>query len=198
VLAEAGIELAGGLVRIPYRDVAGQTLFCKVFANSGRSWYDPGGINLVPFGLETLPAASWIAEESTLLVCEGESDALAAREHFQADGGELFWHAIALPGAGVWRREWRKWLVPFPVIYLLGDGDEPGRRMNTRIKLDVPWARPVWLPEGEDVRSLLQAQGRDGLLPHLQAAKWVAHQWAAFVLARDLDHCERLFREEVA
>ena len=193
VLAEAGVETTStGLVRVPFRDRDGQTVVSKVFGSS-RSWYDPAGVELIPFGIETLPVSPWIAERSALLVCEGESDALTAREHFpEGDDETLFWFAIALPGAGVWRRAWRCHLEPFPRVYLLGDGDDPGRRMNRRISADARWARPVCLPDGEDVRAILQRDGRDGLLRHLEAADADAHLAAALRLATNLDDFETL------
>jgi len=196
VLSEAGVEQRDGLVRVPYRDRDGGEVFEKVFANS-RSWYSPGGIELIPFGLDRLPRSPWIAARSALLVCEGESDALAAREHFfEGDAEILSWFALGLPGSGTWRRSWRQWLAPFPRIYLCGDGDEPGQRMNWRVKRAVPWARPVRLPAGDDVRSILQREGRAGLAPYLQAAGVAARLAAALTLARDVDHFEQLLQGE--
>ncbi len=193
VLAEAGVETTGsGLVRVPFRDRDRKIVVHKVFGR-GRSWYDPAGVDLIPFGIETLPVSAWIAERSVLLVCEGESDALCAREHFERGDDELTgWFALALPGAGVWRRSWRRYLEPFPRVYLLGDGDEPGQRMNRRVKADVPWARPVRLPDGDDVRGVLQRDGRAGLLPYLEAADADARLAAALRLANSLDDFEAL------
>src|SRR3954454_9019327 len=82
VLAAAGVERQGGLVRVPYRGSDGAAVFTKVFSDAGASWYEPRGIDLIPFGLETLPRSSWIARRTALLVCEGESDALCARQYF--------------------------------------------------------------------------------------------------------------------
>ncbi len=75
---------------------------------------------------------------------------------------------------------------------MAGDGDRAGRAMNARIKRDVPWARPVWLPEGEDVRSLLQTSGPRALDGLLDAADADAFLSAAFVLAHDLETMETL------
>ncbi len=193
VLAEAGVEITtGGLVRVPFRDRDRRIVVHKVFGRD-RSWYDPAGVELIPFGIETLPVSPWIAERSGLLVCEGESDALAAREHFpKGDSMLIAWYAIALPGAGVWRHTWRRYLEPFPRVYLLGDGDDPGRRMNRRIAADARWARPVRLPDGDDVRSILQRDGRAGLGPHLAAAGADARLAAALRLATNLDDFEAL------
>ena len=196
VLADAGVEEVDGLVYVPYRGEHGRIMFCKVFGHA-RSWYSPGGIDLVPYGVDRLPVSRWIAARSALLICEGESDTLAARECFvEGNSKVLAWYAVGLPGSGTWRRSWRQWLAPFPRIYLCGDGDDPGRRLNELVWKDVPWARPVWLPDGEDIRSILQRDGRNGLLPHLAAADADARLTAALALAPDLATFERLLRED--
>ena len=195
-LAIAGVERVGGCVRVPYRERDGSTAFVKIFADSGRSWYEPKGIDLIPFGLEFLTFSDSIAARSTLFVCEGESDALCTREHFCLFEGEFVWsHVLGLPGAGVWRRSWRRYLAPFPLIYLLGDGDAPGQRMNWKIKADVPWARPVTLPAGQDVRSLLQAGGAAALVSHLREADLNARIVTAGRCARTLAEFRELIND---
>jgi hypothetical protein len=125
-LAAAGVELDRGTVRVPYRDRDGGELYCKRLARDGRSWYEPAGISLVPYGLETLPpAGDRHPRYCALLLCEGESDALAVRDVLARFRDDVL--ALALPGAGSWRDEWRELIEPFPLVYVLGDGDEPGR-----------------------------------------------------------------------
>jgi hypothetical protein len=184
VLQAAGVEHERGTVRVPYRDLAGRELYCKRFGSNGRSWYEPAGIELVPFGLETLPpvGSRW-PRYSVLLLCEGESDALCVRDVLARERADVL--AIALPGAGSWRDSWRSYVEPFPRVYVLGDGDEPGRRMNYRVRSAVPWASPVWLPEGSDVRSLLQADA-DALWPFLARADEDARLGTALALSPDL------------
>ena len=188
VLAAAGVEHDRGSVRVPYRDRDGRELYCKRFGREHRSWYEPAGISLVPFGLETLPS-TWCRYPRfvALLLCEGESDALAVRDvlRHRDDDRAVEYLALALPGALSWRNSWRTFLKPFPLVYVLGDGDEPGRRMNRRVRSAVPWARPVWLPDGSDVRALLQADP-DSLDPYLELADRDALLWAALVLSPDL------------
>lgn len=191
VLADAGVTVSCGLVRVPYRDRDGTELNAKFFplrpdSSAARSWWEQSGRALTLFGPETLPSprvAPWVP----LLLCEGESDALAVRHAVAGNAAVL-----AVPGAGTWRREWRRPLEPFPVIYVLGDGDRAGRAMNAEVKRDVPWARPVWLPDGEDARSVVQRDGVDALELFLAEADRDARLAAAFVLARDLDECEAL------
>jgi hypothetical protein len=194
VLDEAGVALADdGTATIPYRQPSGSVHRCRYVAASGRTWWGPGE-GLIPFGLETLTdprrARSW-----ALLVAEGESDALALREAFAGveSGAPVDGYAVlALPGATTWHNTWVRWLKPFPLVYLLGDGDQTGRAMNAAIVRDVPWARPVWLPDGVDARSLLQQHGPRAIDPLLDQADRAAHMRAAFILAHDLDEFEQL------
>ena len=71
-----------------------------------------------------------------------------------------------------------------------------GRRFNAQVLRDVPWARPLDLPEGDDVRSLLQRHGSDALLDLLLAADGVARLDAAFMAAETLDECHALLAGE--
>ncbi len=124
VLAAAGVELDRGTVCVPYRDRDGRELYRKRFGRNGRSWYEPAGIELVPFGLETLPAAGSVHPRyCALLLCEGESDALCVRDVLSRFRDNVL--ALALPGAGSWRDSWRSFVEPFPLVYVLGDGTSP-------------------------------------------------------------------------
>lgn len=194
VLDEAGVSERDGLVRVPYRLPDGSVQLTRVFARSGRCWWEPSGRELIPFGVEMLPHSSLLARRTAVLVCEGESDTLAAREAFAfyADDIADAYVAIGLPGAGTWRRPWRAYLEPHPLVYLCPDGDEAGRRMARAVLADVPWARGVHLPEDEDVRNLLQRDGARALDPLLDAADAGAQLDAALKLARSLDEFETL------
>jgi DNA primase len=48
-------------------------------------------------------------------------------------------------------------IEPFDLVYAIGDGDQSGREFAWRVRGAIPWARPVVLPEGRDLRDLLQA-----------------------------------------
>lgn len=198
VLDDAGVSCDGDRVYVPYRRPDGSTHNRRVFAAGGRCWWENSGLELIPFGLETLPPAAE-ARDRALLVAEGESDVLALREAFAgvtADNPIRGYHVLGLPGAGTWRPEWRRWLEPFPLVYLLGDGDAAGRELNARVKRDVPWARPVWLPEGTDARGILQEHGPQALELFLERADSDAQLWAAFTLGVDLSAAAALLRGE--
>jgi hypothetical protein len=187
ILRDAGVTELDGRVRVPYRRTDGTEHNAKLFASSGRSWWEHAGRELIPFGLERLaPRAE--ARYRALLVAEGESDSLALRERF-GQGADV----LGVPGARTWRREWRSCLEGYALVYTLGDGDEAGRELNAKVKLDVPWSRSVWLPEGEDARSMLERDPAE-LDELLTQANENAHLEAALLLAQDVDTAETLLR----
>lgn len=111
--------------------------------------------------------------ESPVVVCEGEIDALSALSHgFNAVTGTA--------GASTFKQEWASYLEKLkattrhPVIVTF-DGDDAGReaapeaaRLLYDAGLDV---RVASLPEGEDVNDVLVSGGSDALQDHLDAAE---------------------------
>jgi len=196
VLDAAGVTLcANGVARIPYRRLDGSFFRARFRAPSGRAWWGPGS-GILPFGIETLATVRDSAA-AMVFVAEGESDALALREAFAgASDGSVEFRAVGLPGALSWRPEWRFYVEQFPIVYLVGDGDEPGRQMIDRVVVDVPWARPVFLPGGEDCRSVLQRDGARAVDSLLADADWRVTLWAAWRLAGSLAELEALLRGE--
>jgi hypothetical protein len=189
LLEAAGIVFDGELVRIPYRRSDGTVWTWRIFRRDGRCWWLSTGLGLIPFGLETLPPAEQ-ATEIALLIAEGESDALALREAFaeRKGPGRIAGYAVlGLPGAGSWRSDWRPFVDPHAVIYIVGDGDAAGRGMVERLYREIPWSRSVWLPEGEDARSLLQREGPLALDPYLDAADAAARFVVAFMRAESYE-----------
>jgi DNA primase len=197
ILATAGITERDGLVHVPYRTRDGSEWNAKLFSPSGRSWWETPGRDLVPLGLETLPAPSE-AKRCAIILAEGESDCLALRYAYaEVVGGFVdAVHVLGLPGGGTWRRTWKRLVEPFGRVYAAGDGDAAGARMNAAVKRDVPWARSVWLPEGEDARSILLRHGWRAFDEYLTAADEHVRLVAAIRLADDLETCEALLRGE--
>jgi hypothetical protein len=189
LLADAGLTNENGLTYVPYFTPGGELQNRRVVAGNGDRWWETAGRDLIPFGLEQLVPP--YTAERPLFLCEGESDALALR----AVADRAF-DVLGLPGASSWRPEWRSYMEPWAVIYACGDGDDAGRRMNTRVKHAIPWSRPVWLPDGEDLRSLIQAGGLETLEPYVAEADWYARASAALKLARNVDEVDALMRGE--
>jgi hypothetical protein len=201
VLRDAGVTARGGLVRVPYRRRGGGEHNAKLFPavqrrDRPKSWWEMSGQALIPFGLEALPRDSY-ATGRVLFLAEGESDALALRAAYGGPPSHV--DVLGLPGARAWDATWSVFASPYPVVYILGDGDQAGRDMAADVLCDVPWARPVLLPDGEDVRGLLQSGRVSALEEAFRAADELAAIRAAWTLARNLDDCEALLRgEEVA
>jgi putative DNA primase/helicase len=176
VLDEAGVTIADGLVEVPYWTLAGEKHNAKVFRlapteGQARCHWERSGLEQIPFGLETLAQGA-----DACIIAEGESDALAIREAF-AEGvrtpegiasGTM--PVLGLPGALSWKREWAEHVASFRVVYVIGDGDDAGRKMAKAVAADVPQALIVELPEGEDARSLLQRDGARALDAFLDQA----------------------------
>ena len=158
VLREADVTTDHrGNQRVPYCRYDGTFFRDRIYPPTGRGWWGEGD-GLIPYGLETLPGP-YVASKCAVMVCEGESDALAVREVFRDRYSPPFaagWYDVALPGASVWLEQWAQWIEPFGYVFLLGDGDEAGRSMNERVRADVPKALTVMIPDGEDARAMLQ------------------------------------------
>jgi hypothetical protein len=187
VLVDAGIEQrADGTVAIPYRRLDGTVARWRFVSAAGHRWWGPGdGVHL--FGAETL---AWASRREPVLVCEGESDALAAREAFELAA------AVAAPGAGIWHPGWRALLDPFPLVYAIGDGDPPGKGFAWRVRASVPWVRPVVMPAGRDLRDLLQAGEVAEVAGLLEQADWMAEWEAAVFMATTVEELMALVGED--
>ena len=181
ILAEAGVTCdPDGLVRIPYRLHDGSLYAERVAASSGRRWWRPGdGRPLIPFGIDRLETAAF-RKYRDLAIVEGESDTLALRAALGHEGVDV----LGVPGARTWKSAWATYTGGYHDVYVLGDGDEPGRDLNATARRDVPNAIVVDLPAGRDVRDVVQADhGLDELLTLLRQAKCGAELSRAFLNA---------------
>jgi hypothetical protein len=179
-LLEAGIERdVRGVVRVPYRYASGAEANAKLFAPNGRSCWERRGLGLMLFGLELLPPADARSSSSVMLL-EGESDALAVRGAITEWRGQPV-YALGVPGASSWHHEWRDHLLGFARVYVAPDGDAAGQAMLARIWRDVSGARWVRMPLGEDTRSIIQQPaGADRFCELVKAADRAAAEWVAF------------------
>lgn len=70
--------------------------------------------------------------------------------------------AVGIPGASNWQKHWSKCLEDFEEIFVFGDGDKAGRDFANFLSTEVK-ARPVALPQGEDVNDVYRRSGAAGL-----------------------------------
>ena len=121
--------------------------------------------------------------------CEGESDSLAFEEAFGGYWDEFasFYVSIASPGAGIVKAEWAALLHGMQLVYVAGDGDSAGRGFCCKVCRLLPWARVLPIPEGRDLRDLLQHEGRRAVCALMDEADRGRDLFAAKILARDVD-----------
>jgi hypothetical protein len=155
VLDEAGVYSMNGVVHIPYRDLDGSLLRTRLISADGFRWWSDDGKGVHLLGLETLTDNP----TGPLFVTEGESDALAAREHLGVT-------ALGCPGASCWKPGWRWHLLRHEPVYAIGDGDAAGQRFVSVVTESAFWVCPVVCPEGTDLRGLFQG-GRQLLIEEL-------------------------------
>ena len=96
------------------------------------------------------------SDSTTVAITEGELDAVTA---------ELCGiRAVGVPGSTVWKRHWRSLFVGFNEVLILADGDDAGTQFGNRVSADLPNARVVSMPPGQDVNSLFVQWGKQALL----------------------------------
>lgn len=74
--------------------------------------------------------------------------------------------AVALQGVSAWKDHFDRAFAGYEKVYVLGDGDEAGRKMTEKLAERLPNAVPIDLPDGEDPDSLRRDYG-DGFIRQL-------------------------------
>ncbi|MFE2997967.1 toprim domain-containing protein [Nocardia sp. NPDC059246] len=100
--------------------------------------------------------------EPSDIVCvtEGELDAITATLCGKP--------AVGVPGVESWLPQFRVPLLGYETVYVLADGDEPGRRFANKVAGELPNAKVIPMPAGHDVNSLVLAEGWDALLDRIR------------------------------
>lgn len=70
---------------------------------------------------------------------------------------------VGVPGSNNWKRHHPRLFAGFDAVYVLGDGDKAGRKFTQEVCASLRSARPVTVPDGADVNSLLVTGGPAGL-----------------------------------
>jgi len=98
------------------------------------------------------------AQESIAL-CEGEFDAISA----ELAGVP----AVAVPGVQAWRPHFRAPFLGYETVWILTDGDEPGRQFGNTIAQTLNNAKIIPSPDGMDVNSYINEYGPEALKERL-------------------------------
>lgn len=113
----------GDCVLIRFRDLTG---------SSPAKYLQIADSRNVPYNMPAL-----ISGARTIIVCEGELDALTLTG--------MGFAAIGITGASAWKPHYRKLLDPFERVIVWGDPDDAGRAFNSTVKQSVRQAQPAYL-----------------------------------------------------
>jgi DNA primase len=93
--------------------------------------------------------------QETICITEGELDAVVLEMCGLS--------AVGVCGANSWRRHHARMFDGFARIYILGDGDQPGREFARKVYDSLTGGTMVAMPTGMDVTDVYLADGEAGL-----------------------------------
>lgn len=88
-------------------------------------------------------------------ITEGEFDALITDEHVLP--------CVGVPGATKWKPYWSRLFEDFERVFLIGDGDDAGRKFVDKLTELLPNVQPVVMPRDHDANSYLLEHGPEAL-----------------------------------
>lgn len=149
-----------GLIGAKYRCI-GDHAECKPFGHAKYLTEDGMGTHLYGVGQLKVPS-------DTIGLTEGEIDAITLTMAGIP--------AVAVPGSGGWRREWRHLFEDYEEVLVFLDGDEDkthpqtgklveaaSKKFARTLERDLPNARTVQMPTDEDVNSVYTREGAHAL-----------------------------------
>lgn len=153
-----GHERQAGRLAIPYLGHDGRVLTMRFRCLETHSHRDfgHGKYNSLKddpprlYGIDAIHAAG-----DEIHVTEGELDAITLRR--------VGLHAVAVPGAALWRPRHRRMLAGFSRVWVWADPDEAGAELTTRVCRSLRSARGVRLRDG-DVTETYMKEGAQALL----------------------------------
>lgn len=101
-----------------------------------------------------------LKQSPIVAVTEGEIDAMTA----QVCGIP----AVGVPGSASWKPYFREPFLGYREVIILADGDEPGHKFAATVARELPNARVVPCPPGEDVNSFVIGNGKNALLERIK------------------------------
>jgi DNA primase len=96
-----------------------------------------------------------IESDKEIAVCEGELDAVVAEQCGVP--------AVGVPGVQSWRPWFRDPFLGYERVWLLADGDDPGRMFAKTLAQTLTNSKIIPMPQGYDVNSFVLAEGPDAL-----------------------------------
>jgi hypothetical protein len=159
------IGWTGDRYSLPVRDITGKMTDIRLYSMIRKQMRSTAGCAVGLMGAHVLPKFP----SAPAYICEGEWDAIAM--HWLLRQLNKAGVVLAVPGAGIFKREWAPWLVGRQV-YVLYDNDEAGRRgerlVQERLQTSVKQMHflhwPDSLPESFDLRDWIKYGIKKGTL----------------------------------
>lgn len=159
-VAAPGHDMYKGMLAIPYWTVHGGVVAMKFRVIDDR----PGSRYLWPPGQQShlYNVTSVVSGKPYMVICEGELDTVVA-------SSVCGLNSIGIAGVSHWKPHHPRVLRGFRDIFVVTDNDDkedgsnPGQELAKRIITDLPHARNVTLPRGQDISDFVQQNGGSAL-----------------------------------
>ena len=159
-LAVPGHDMYRGMLCIPYWTVHGGVVAMKFRVIDDR----PGSRYLWPPGQQShlYNVSACVSGRPYMVLCEGELDTVVA-------SSVCGLNACGIAGVSHWKPHHPRVLRGFRDVFVVTDNDDkedgsnPGQELAKRIIQDIPHARNVTLPRGQDISDFVQQNGGTAL-----------------------------------
>lgn len=101
-----------------------------------------------------------IQNDDWIAITEGEIDAVTATVNGIP--------AVGVPGAKLWHPRFREPFLGYESVYVLADGDKAGVEFAEVVARNLPNAKIIPMPDGEDVNSLVCKEGVEAITRRLK------------------------------
>lgn len=143
-------EMFAGWVSIPYLGLNGEVLKIRFRKRPGSQ--DKNKYMDVSHSFPRLYGVADVASDADFIcITEGEFDKLILNQ--------CGLPAVALPGGTAWKPHYRKVLAGFDEIFVFGDPDPTGKKLNQAVRQSLRQAKPIKL--NADVTDEYLANGPD-------------------------------------
>lgn len=155
-----GHEMYKGMLCIPYYTVHGGVVAMKFRVIDDR----PGTRYLWPPGQTShlYNVTDTVSGKPYIAICEGELDTVVASSVCGVN-------AVGIAGVSHWKHHHPRVLRGFRDVFVISDnddkesGDNPGQELARKIMHDIPHARNIVLPRGQDISDFVLQNGKDAL-----------------------------------
>jgi hypothetical protein len=163
VIDQARLGWDGSHLMIPIYGLDGSWLFAKQRQppdanNDGPKYLYPKGAKAALYGAPLLPGVQ------EAIICKGELDALILRSNG-------FTAVSSTGGAGTFPEEWAKLFAEIPLVFVVYDLDEAGRKGALNVLKLIPHAKLVLYSKIDSLSHLTMAKGNNSQKKNVKKPK---------------------------